>query len=83
MAQVIAKYKPHAVWPRLLIVLGASLVLFGLSFLLKRPCVVGRDRAGNEITRAPEHSLYWIPLEYWSVVVLLFGSILVFAQFGR
>ena len=80
VAGVIAEAEPNARWPRMIAVLGTSLALFGLGILLNRPKVVGQDRFGNAITANEDHSLYWIPVQYWSAIALVIGTILVFKK---
>jgi hypothetical protein len=76
----IAQAEPNIRWPRLIAVLGTALALFGLGIVLNRPQVVGHDRFGNAVTQKGDHSLYWIPIQYWSVIVLIFGTIAVFKK---
>ena len=33
---------------------------------------------GNAVTVKEDHSLYWIPVQYWSAIVAVAGVILVF-----
>jgi uncharacterized membrane protein len=76
----IADFEPNAKWPRLIAVLGTALAVFGLGLVLNRPQTVGRDAWGNAITATENHSLYWIPVKYWSAIVLVIGTILVFKK---
>lgn len=77
---VIAQAEPNARWPRMIAVLGTSLLLFGLGIALNRPKVVGQDRFGNAVAASEDHSLYWIPVQYWSAITLIIGTILVFKK---
>jgi hypothetical protein len=61
-------------------VLGTALALFGLGLILNRPKVIGQDRFGNAVTAKEDHSLYWIPVQYWSAIVLILGTIIVFKK---
>jgi hypothetical protein len=79
-AGVIAQAEPNARWPRMIAVLGTALALFGLGIILNRPKVVGQDRWGNAVTEKVDHSLYWIPVQYWSAIALVIGTILVFKK---
>jgi ribose/xylose/arabinose/galactoside ABC-type transport system permease subunit len=76
----IAQFEPNIRWPRMIAVLGTSLALFGLGILLNRPKVAGHDRFGNAVTAKEDHSLYWIPVQYWSAITLVIGTILVFKK---
>jgi ribose/xylose/arabinose/galactoside ABC-type transport system permease subunit len=76
----IAQAEPNARWPRMIAVLGTALALFGLGVILNRPKVLGHDRFGNAVTAQEDHSLYWIPVQYWSAIVLVIGTILVFKK---
>lgn len=74
----IAQFEPNVRWPRMIAVLGTALGLFGLGLVLNRPKVIGQDRFGNAVTAKEDHSLYWIPVQYWSAIALVAGTILVF-----
>ena len=76
----IAEFDPGRKWPRMVAVLGTALALFGLGVLLNRPKVVGHDGRGNAIKASEDHSLYWIPVQYWSAIVLIIGTIVVFKK---
>ena len=76
----IAEFDPGRKWPRMIAVIATALALFGLGVLLNRPKVVGHDRWGNAVTAKEDHSLYWIPVQYWSVIALVIGTILVFKK---
>jgi ribose/xylose/arabinose/galactoside ABC-type transport system permease subunit len=76
----IAQFEPNARWPRMIAVLGTALALFGLGLILNRRQPVGQDRWGNVVTAQEDHSLYWIPVQYWSAIVLVIGTILVFKK---
>jgi ribose/xylose/arabinose/galactoside ABC-type transport system permease subunit len=76
--QSIADHDPRTRWPRMIAVLGTALALAGLGLLLNRPRVVGHDQFGNAVTHSGNHSLYWIPVQYWGAIVLIFGTYFVF-----
>jgi ribose/xylose/arabinose/galactoside ABC-type transport system permease subunit len=76
----IAEFEPNVRWPRMIAVLGTAAALFGLGVLLNRPKIIGQDRFGNAIRASEDHSLYWIPVQYWSAIVLVIGAIVVFKK---
>ena len=80
VAASIAEFEPNARWPRMIAVLGTALALFGLGLLLNRKQLVGRDQFGNAVVASAGHSLYWIPVQYWSIITLVIGTILVFKK---
>jgi hypothetical protein len=80
VAGAIAQFEPNVRWPRMFAVIGTALALFGLGLLLNRPRVIGHDRFGNAVTAREDHSLYWIPVQYWSAISLVIGTILVFKK---
>jgi ribose/xylose/arabinose/galactoside ABC-type transport system permease subunit len=76
----IAEFEPNVRWPRMIAVLGTALALFGLGLLLNRKRILGRDQFGNAVQAREDHSLYWIPVQYWSAITLVIGTILVFKK---
>lgn len=76
----IAEFEPNVRWPRMFAVVGTALATLGLGLLLNRKQVVGQDRWGNAMTASADHSLYWIPVQYWSAIILIAGTILVFRK---
>ena len=76
----IAGFEPNVRWPRMIAVLGTALALFGLGMLLNRKQLVGRDQFGNALVASANHSLYWIPVQYWSAITLVIGTVLVFKK---
>ncbi len=80
VAAAIGEAFPNDRWLQMLAVLGTAGALFGLGLLLNRPRVVGQDRFGNAIRANEDHSLYWIPVQYWSAIVLIIGTIVVFKK---
>lgn len=79
-AGAIGQAFPNDRWLQLLAVLGTAASLLGLGVLLNRPKIVGQDRFGNAIRSTEDHSLYWIPVQYWSAIVLLIGTVVVFKR---
>ena len=80
VATAIAEAEPNARWPRMLAVLGTAAAIYGLGIVLNRKRVVGQDQWGNAVTANEGHSLYWIPVQYWSPIALVIGTILVFKK---
>ena len=74
----IAQFEPNVRWPRMIAVLGTALAIFGLGLVLERRQPVGQDARGNTFTVTEDHSLYWIPVKYWSLIALVGGTIIVF-----
>ena len=79
-AGAIANFEPKIRWPRMIAVLGTALAIYGLALVLNRKQVVGQDEWGNKVTATETHSLYWIPVQYWSLITLVIGTILVFKK---
>ena len=79
-AGAIAEFEPNIRWPRMIAVLGTALAIFGLGLLLNRKQLIGRDQFGNAVVASAGHSLYWIPVQYWSAIALVIGTILVFKK---
>jgi membrane protein required for beta-lactamase induction len=78
LAGAIRQFVPNQKWLQLIAVAFTSLALLGLGYLLNRRQTLGRDQWGNEVQGREEHSLYWIPVQNWSVIVALAGLVLVF-----
>jgi len=78
LAGAIRQFAPNQKWPQLVAVAFTSLALVGLGYLLNRRQTLGRDQWGNAVTVKEDHSLYWIPVQYWSAIVAVAGVILVF-----
>ena len=76
VAGSIAQETP-ARWPLMFAVVVTALATLGLGLFLNRKQVVGRDSWGNAVTAAGNHSLYWIPVQYWSAIILIAGTVLV------
>lgn len=77
-AGAIRGVMPNDHWLLMLPVLGTAVATFGLGILLNRKQVVGRDPWGNAVVASGDHSLYWIPVQWWSTIILIGGTILVF-----
>lgn len=60
-------------------VLGCGLVISGLFVHLlylksdHTPRVLVDESTGERLSLVPEHSLWWIPMKFWSIVLSLFG----------
>ena len=74
----IREFAPNQRWLQLIAVAFTSLALVGLGYLLNRRQTLGRDQWGNSATAREDHSLYWIPVQYWSAIVAVLGVIVVF-----
>jgi hypothetical protein len=79
-AAAIAQAEPNRKWPQMFAVVVSALLALGLGLVLNRKRVIGQDRWGNAITKNEDHSLYWIPLQYWAAIILIGGTILVFKK---
>jgi hypothetical protein len=73
----IAQFEPNIRWPRMIAVLGTALATFGLGLILNRPKVM-QDQWGNRVSVREDHSLYWIPVQYWAPIILVVGTLVVF-----
>src|SRR5215471_2817220 len=78
LAGAIRQFAPNQKWLQLVAFAFTSLALVGLGFLLNRRQTLGRDQWGNQVEVKEDHSLYWVPVQYWSVIVALAGVVLVF-----
>ena len=71
-------YQAHG-WPRLvaLFVAGAASWRLG-TYLNKRPGRVLLDKGtGHEVLLKPDHSLFFIRMEYWGPILVLLGIVSV------
>ena len=75
----IAQFEPNVRWPRLIAVFGTALATYGLGLILNRPKVM-QDPWGNRVAVRENHSLYWIPIQYWAPILLVVGTIIVFVK---
>ena len=78
LAGAIREFAPNHRWLQLAAVAFTSLALVGLGYLLNRRETLGRDQWGSAVIVKEDHSLYWIPVQYWSAIVAVVGVILVF-----
>jgi hypothetical protein len=80
LAAAIGEAQPNQKWPKLIAVgvTAALIAIVGLVFNRRQP--VGRDTFGNMVTEKQNHTLYWIPIEYWALIVALIGTILVYRK---
>jgi hypothetical protein len=69
----IRDFAPNQRWLQLVAVAFTSLVLVGLGWLLKRRPNSMQDQWGNRLQVQEEHSLYWVPVQYWSGIVAVAG----------
>jgi hypothetical protein len=81
LAAAIAQAQPNEKWPRLIAV-GVTAVLLALvGYFFNRRQPVVQDVSGNVVaTNKQNHTLYWIPIEYWSLIVAVVGTILVYRK---
>ena len=74
LAGAIHQFAPHQRWLQLVAVAFTSSALFGLGWLLnRRPAGYGRDEWGRPVQVSEAHSLYWVPVQYWSAIVAVAG----------
>lgn len=78
LAGAIRQFAPNQWWLQLVAVAFTSACIFGLGLILNRRKPVARDEWGNTMTVQEDHSLYWIPVQYWSAIVAIIGVVLVF-----
>ena len=65
-------YKANT-WPKHVGTITAAVLLGGLGYFLnyvRRAWLVDED-TGEVIGKAPSHSLFFVPVEYWSVITLV------------
>jgi hypothetical protein len=77
LAGAIREFAPNQKWLQLVAVAFTSLALFGLGWLLNRRQTFGQDAWGNAVQVKEDHSLYWIPVRYWSGIVAVVGVLLI------
>jgi len=69
---------PEARWIRIFPVFLTVLAIFGLGWALnRRKTEVCDDSGRNSVATQGGHSLYFIPVEYWSVIALIAGIIMI------
>jgi hypothetical protein len=79
-AMGIREFAPNQPWLQLVAVAFTSLALVGLGWLLNKRQTFVRDQWGNALQVQEDHSLYWIPVGYWSIIVAIGGIILIAAR---
>lgn len=64
-------YKAHA-WPKqaAFIVAAISIGVLGIYLNHKKRQILIDEETGQAVGKAPAHSLFFIPVEYWAVIVL-------------
>ena len=69
-------------WTHLLAVLIAAPMVGGFGYYLNRqPGKVLIDPETNQkVELKRRHTLFWIPMEYWSIVILALGLVMMFAR---
>jgi divalent metal cation (Fe/Co/Zn/Cd) transporter len=80
LAAAIAEAQPNQKWPRLFAVGVTALCIAVVGLVFNRRQPVARDNWGNALTAKQNHTLYWIPIEYWAVIVAIIGTILVYRK---
>lgn len=68
-------------WPKLAGLLTAAALTYLLSTLLDRQpgrAVIDKT-TGRELVLKPRHSLFFVPLKYWSYVFVALGIVFMFA----
>jgi hypothetical protein len=71
--RLIAQQFPGDRWMRTLALLGVCVVIAAIGFVFNRKQPSQYVNQGGAA-----HSLYWIPMEYWSIVVLALGAMAIF-----
>jgi len=61
---------------------GAFCVALGLHGRFSPPRLILERQTGRELIRRPVHSLYWIRAEYWGIVFLGLGILMLTMQQG-
>jgi len=64
---------PNETWPHLLSGSFAAVMLFALGWLLNRRPRQTNSRDRVEFQNRVSHTLYYIPIEYWSAVAFVAG----------
>jgi hypothetical protein len=77
LAMAIRDFAPNQKWLQLVAVAFTSLALVGLGWVLNRRQTHGRDGWGNAVQVKDDHSLYWVPVQYWSGIVAVVGVLLI------
>jgi len=77
LAGAIREFAPNQKWLQLGAVAFTSLAILGLGWLLNRRQTFSQDQWGNAVQVKEDHSLYWIPVQYWSGIVAVVGFLLI------
>lgn len=92
LAEVIARsvtgdlrYYPTHPLPRLLAAAAAAGLIYALHVRLERaPGRTVIDKAtGREIVLRRKHTLFFVPIRYWSYITLFLGVLLAFVKEGK
>jgi hypothetical protein len=70
--QVVQQKFPNDRWLRTVVLMGVCGCIAAIGFVMNRQAKQSRWQEGAP--QASAHSLYWIPMEYWSIVVLALGA---------
>src|SRR4030095_5514563 len=72
-------YQSHG-WPKMLAFVLAATVIWPLGTYLKRTQgkVMIEKATGKEVVIKPNHTFFFIPMEYWSPILVALGIILLF-----
>lgn len=68
--QVVQQKFPNDRWLRTIVLMGVCGCIAAIGFVMNRQRGQGRYNA----PQGAAHSLYWVPMEYWSIVVLALGA---------
>lgn len=79
----VGQYKTLA-WPiPLAILLGAILTTVVGIMLNKKPARVLIDtETGEKVELKPEHSLFWIPMQYWGIILVALSALIYLKNIG-
>ena len=77
------QYKALA-WPiPLAILLGAIPTTFVGMKLNNKPARILMDpETGEEVELKPEHSLFWVPMQYWGVILVALSTLIYLKNIG-
>jgi hypothetical protein len=65
-------------WAGCLLILLTAFLLGWLGYSLNHRRPVAHDQEGNLVTHKEYHALWWIPVEYWSLITLAAGIAVVY-----
>jgi hypothetical protein len=81
LGAAIAQAQPNEKWPRLIAVAVTAALIALVGYFFNRRQPVAQDVSGNVLlTNKQNHTLYWIPIEYWAAIVAVVGTILVYRK---